>query len=489
MTRKHAWMLLFFSPFLFSYTKIQKPLALPGLPLQLGWYDVNGDGLLDLQAMMLLTQVQGSMDTYFEEGDLRGFYEDETLKEKYFVTYLQTASGWEEAGQIELGQAQVLGFVTEESQPAILNIWSQQGLTRYRWEKTAWKPFAFGKTPGLLAHAPTSLSNFDFWHDGEDGSYWAVPDLAGIHLLQADKDFASTFLPYPTHTVDYNRVSSKYHSRSFQMPTFSNTDGKEGPELLFTGGGRATAFPLGKTKSIASVPIEGNLVDMDGDGLADRIVVKEDDDIERLKDLPKVKSNVSVYRATGPLVFEKEPLANQDLAGFLIQDNDSEIQLAPPYSDFNNDGRTDLVGIAIKLGVWQIAKLVSLGRLKIKFHLHMHVQKEDGSFRTLANGPYLMTWKINIRKLKLPELAQIAADYNGDGWHDILKVGDSNLEITPVTEQGFQKQSIHKIKIPRQYRKADQAYGRDLNSDGKAEIILVKLDNNQTRLGLLEVKP
>lgn len=489
MSAKLWWFLVAALGHAALYAATNKEITLPGLPLQLDWVDSNQDGKLDLQALMLLSQTTGDIDTFFEDGSLKGLYEDVTQKEKYFVTYLQTETGWQETEKIALGEANILGFVMENSAPFHLNIWTQERLTRYRWEDTAWKPFSTGKTPGLLAHAPTTLSNFSFLHKTQKGTFWTVPDLAGIHVIQPDNDYATTFLEYPKHSLDSNYASSEYHRQSFQLPEVLNIDGKEDSELAFIGNKKVTVYEIGANRPSHAGLVEGKLIDLDGDGLADRMQIEENHDIDRLKDLPKVKSKVTVYRATAPLTFEKEPITEQDLAGFLIDQNESDIQLAPPFSDINQDGRIDLAGIAMKMSMWQIAKLVSIGRLKLKFLLHLHVQNPDGSFKTLANGPYQMTWKINIRKLKLPEFAQIAADYNGDGWWDILQVGDSKLSITPVTEAGFQKEQVISVKIPRKFRKPDQAYGRDIDSNGRSEIILIKLDNQQTRLSVVEVNP
>lgn len=488
MKWKLWWMII---PFTFiANLWAKKPvseLSLAGLPLQLAWADINNDKRLDLQALMLVSHTIGDIDTYFEGGDLRGLYEDVTQKEKYFVTVLQTEDGWQETEKIELGEVQILGFVTEPNQPAALNIWTQEGLKRYRWDEAGWKDFAFGKTPGLLATAPTTLSKFTFWHQTPQGTFWTIPDLAGIHILEPDKDFQGRFIPYPSHALQSNRVGQLYHSQGFALPSMLNLDGQLGEEILFQGDEEASAYAMTTGKHLAHAKFEGTLMDLDGDGFPDRLVIKENEDIDRLKDLPKVTSNLTVYRATGPLTFEKEPTTQQDLAGFLIQNNDSDIQLAPPFSDINNDGRLDIAGIALKMGVWQIAKLVSMGRLKIQFLLHLHVQNPDGTFRTLANGPFKMDWKINIRKLKLPEFAQIAADYTGDGWWDILQVGDSKLTLTSITDEGFQLAKAQTLKIPRGFRETDQAYGRDLDLDGRAEIILVKLGNQETKIAVMGV--
>ena len=77
----------------------------------------------------------------------------------------------------------------------------------------------------------------------------------------------------------------------------------------------------------------------------------------------------------------------------------------------------------------------------------------------------------------------------GDGWIDILMEKKNRIEVTPVTRAGFQNQRKWRRKIPAAFRDPDQIYGRDLNGDGKAEFVLMKLEGGQTRLTVLEGSP
>jgi hypothetical protein len=98
-----------------------------------------------------------------------------------------------------------------------------------------------------------------------------------------------------------------------------------------------------------------------------------------------------------------------------------------------------------------------------------------------------MEWKINIRNLKMPDLAQMAGDLNGDGWTDITMIKDNRLHITPLSDAGFRNDLAKRQKLPEAWQDPDQIMLRDLNNDKRAEVVLLKIDRNQTRLGFMEV--
>ena len=110
-------------------------VSMNGLPLQLSWADVNGDGQQDLVALMLQRQTEGQWDTYFEDGRLHGVYEDHTYKEKYLATWIREGKGFREADHRELGQETILGFALTEGNPALpFGGTKNSGFGRYKGE-------------------------------------------------------------------------------------------------------------------------------------------------------------------------------------------------------------------------------------------------------------------------------------------------------------------------------------------------------------------
>ena len=467
-------------------------IILEGLPLQLEWFDVNADGHSDLVALMLLSQTEGRVDTFMEDGKLRGFYEDYHVKEKYLATVLYEHGTWREADRISLGTDAILGFALGPADPTQLMLWRKEALFRHEWSGDGWRNKDRFATRGLLAGQSVQLSGFPFWQTSERGAVWLIPDLDGIHLVYADEANERDryrFLPYPDFMFGEADQPRERHSLEFSMPRMIDIDAGPFPELVFQGNGLASGRDLAAPNIRFDGAAQGTLMDMNGDGLADLVEVEEPEDIDRRKDLPKLKTRVRTFLATAPLKFSATPQNDQMVPGLLLTDVDSEIKLAEPFMDINGDKLPDLAGMAFKLSTFQIAKLVATGRFTITFLLHLNVQQANGTFKTVPDGPFEMVWRINIRRLRLPELAQVAADFDGDGWVDLLMEKGSRLEITPVTGAGYQRSRKWSQKLPDPVRNPDQVYGKDMTGDGKAAFVAVKFESRRTTIAVLEPRP
>lgn len=468
----------------FAFGGKDTTLELSGLPLQMEWVDIDGNGQLDLVALMIETKTEGNMDTWMEGGALRGMYADQTTREKYLATWLQENGSWTKTHHIPLDRTGVLGFALSKTElGTYLMLWQNTALLRHRWQNSAWELERSLGTPGLLAEEAASLADFPFWFEDAQDAFWMVPDFGGIHVWSINTD-SRHMLAYPEATFEKSKLSDLGHRIEMPLPRLKMIDGDARPELTFLDDGDLLGYTLGESIPAFQTEVEGMLTDLNGDGMLD-LLMAEETDIDRLKDLPKVKTHIRTYLAHAPLQFAENATADQMVPGMLAQDDDDGIQLADPTLDINGDGRTDIAGIAFKFSVWQAGKVLITGRMKFKFLLSLSVQQEDGSYRALAGGPFPMVWKINIRRLRMPSFAELTADFDGDGWIDIMMEKSNKLLITPVTADGI-GQKPWKRSIPRRLREPDQVYGRDLDGDGRSSFVVVKFLKEKTLVGMLE---
>ncbi|CAM2069965.1 hypothetical protein SCOR_31600 [Sulfidibacter corallicola] len=463
-------------------------LELKGLPLQMEWSDLDGDGQLDLVALMIETRVEGTFDTTFEAGGLRGFYQDHTIKEKYLATYRNTGQGFEKVDHMPLEKMAVLGFALEPHPRPRLALWTLPDLIYHDWQDATWKPINRHATPGFLYQQPISGQQFPFWQSTAQGPLWVVPDLTGIHFLDPDRQFSHSFWDYPQIDTPRDEGMSDNHRFSLPLPYFMDVDGDGRQEMVYQESKTLSALRLDDRNTVYEGMGEGLLADFTGDGLADLMVIADETDVDGPKDLKKVKSQVHVFPATAPLQFADTPRTDQWLPGFVIN-NDSDFMMPDPYLDVDNDGLLDLAGISIKFSLWQVAKVATLGRMSLKFLLFLSRQDEHGKFHTIPGSPFEMSWKINLRKLKLPEFAQMTGDFDGNGWRDILIVKNKRLEITPLSKAGFEYKKTWKHSLPRTFHDPDQVFGKDLNNNGQDAFVVIKLEKNRTHLGVWEVQP
>jgi len=460
---------------------VTSPLSLPGQPLQLEWVDINSDRQLDLVALMLVTTTNDSIETYYSGGTLRGIYEEETEQQKILLTYLSSEQGWQEAGRLDLTGEPIHGMTPDPSAPGKLIVWRDDRLESWTWQQE-WQDETLATSPRLILDSGLSNPDTPFWVQAKSGSLWLVPDVHGLHLIGSSSDF----IAYPDLDTE---LDPRYQRVTIPMPRLLLLDGDAVPEIVFPAGGNRIRARWLESQRVREAEYDGDLFDLNGDQRVDLIQVQESD-IDGPRDLDDVTSHVKVYHARRPLEFPDQPDYESDVNGFVINTDDGEgPRMTNPYFDVNGDGLMDIAGVGIKMSLFQIAKLVSIGRMKLTFLLYIHVQQPQGGFRLLPGGPHKMKWKLNIRRLSLPEFAQLTADFNGDGWTDIYSVGDKRIEIIPLSESGHGTDDSWRVKLPKPIREPDEVFGRDLDQDGKAELVVIKLNGNTTTVGILGGTP
>lgn len=470
---------------LFCLVWQQPTIDLEGHPLRLLWHDLNGDERLDLVALMVRSQSVGEIDAFFAQGDLIGNYSETTFKDRYLQVYIQSDEGWIPRPSVSFDQDPVYAIYADKSQPGMIWIWLNDGLQSWTWAGDHWDQVLIHPTPQLQSPVPLASYELPLLVPSPSGPQWLIPDLEGIHMVGTDH----RFLSYPAHSVDTSgSMNQAAQSITITLPRLLQVDADPYPDLVFRSRSHHSVFRLSDLNE-TEIESEGTLFDLNSDGLADRIEVEEVDNVDGPRDLPKMKSIIRAYLADGPLSFPNEPNVEQEVPGIVFSTEDMPLKITDPFFDINNDGLMDLAGIALKLSFFQIAKVMTLGRMKITFLMHLSIQLENGRFHTLAGGPFEMVWKLNLRNLSMPDFGQITADFDGDGWLDIFTVDDKKVTVVPVTMSGLQTKGSYSAKIDKSLRDPDVYIGKDLNADGRSELILAVFSDSHTRIGVMEVSP
>lgn len=460
-------------------------VELQGHPLRLAWCDLNRDGIQDLVAWMVRTTSESDVEAFYADGTLWGAYSEQSKKETYLATFLKTPDGWQSDSMVEFGENPIIAFDIDRNHPGTLWVREHSGLNLWRWSDSGWQVEFLAETPLLQAPAPLSTPDLPMMVEQLGQSYWLVPDLEGIYLIgESDR-----FLPYPQHVVSTEgSLNHPYQALDVRLPQLIHVNGDRALDFAFSSNDHHEVLSLTDSEPLFSTR-EGQLFDLNHDRMADLVVVDEIDDVEGPKDLPNMKSRIRIYTATAPLTFPDEPDTDQVVPGIIFSTSSSPIKITDPFFDMNGDGLMDLAGIALKISFFQMAKVATIGRMKITFLMHLSVQQPDGQFVALAGGPYEMVWKLNLRRLRMPDFGQITADLNGDGWIDIFSVDQSTVKVVPVDASGIHLNRPFKIRIPKGLRDSDEYFRTDLNGDGKDEIALAKFTQSTTLLGIVEANP
>ncbi len=466
-----------------SIVKSDAPvLTLDGHPLRIAWHDLDGDGVRDLIALMIRNKSESDIEAFYAQGTIWGAYAEHTEKDTYLVCYLRKDNQFQLDLRTEFGTEHIVGIHIEKDQPGRLWIWDQRGLHQWKWSIDGWATEWSRPLPALQAPVPLTSPELPILLRNNGGLLWLVPDIEGTHLVSQE----THFLDYPEHAIEqHGSMQGDYQAMEITVPILLNVYGGDQKDLVFSSSDDHTVYRANDFSS-ETLQHEGQLFDLNNDQFADLIQVEEVDDVEGPKDLPKMKSIIRYYLAKSPLTFDEEPNVEQEVPGIVFTTASTPLTMTDPFFDMNGDGLMDLAGVAMKFSVFQMAKIVAIGRMKMTFLMHLSVQEADGSFRTLAGGPFEIDWKINIRRLKMPDFGQITADIDGDGWIDIFTAHGRQIKVVPVDNNGIHLKRQYKIKMPAELKDPDQIFGQDMDNDGKAELILTKFTTQTTLISVIK---
>jgi hypothetical protein len=461
-------------------------VTVPGKPAQLEFHDLNGDGHLDLLALMHYQESTGEVDAFYEAGTIYAAYSESTRSEKRLVWIPLHTEGAGEVVTMELGTEPVSGFQVDKA--GAIHLWSADRLRslvagpRFRQlGETTLPPSQLGPV-GKLA--------WTWLLETPEGPLALLPDVNQLRLLPlpgSSSDRPISTLAMPMGMAQPTRQDGEFQL-TWPLPQAVEIDGVPPAELTFDRGRSWQIIWLSgeKREELRQEPFL--LRDLDGDHLADLLFVREGGEVERISDLPKIQSELRLHRANGPLSFSETPDFQGLLAGYLLAaEGDVDLPLNP-FFDLNDDGRTDLLGVAFKFGKFQVVKALASGRATLTFLLHFHLQTTKG-FHTLPGGPYELEWKFNIRRIKAPEFAQITADLDGDGWLDIFLPSDRALLVTPLTAAGLARNRQYRCKLPEGFTAGDTIFARNLDGDPTHELVFLKTTNGATTISWGEVRP
>ena len=466
-------------------------IDLQGLPLQIEWHDLNSDGLLDLTVVVIKTETVGNFSTFYQEGSLRGVYEDTTSQSFFLRTWLKGPEGFKEAPARPLEN----GFVAFILKGNDLFLWQNENhLEVLNFGAGEWQSTRVVSTS--VTHAYNG-NEFNFIWSVNGRNFWMLPDLSGLTLLDCEQPMMQ-YLPFFDSMIRNQGQEGTGQVFQVPLPVAMDVTGDGRDDLVFTMGDQrwiwhADEEPDERTEPIKlsffPADLKGMLVDLDGDKKHELISIEaEDDDIEKLKDLKKIKSKISVYRADQPLNFGTKPSIEQSLQGFFVPEGEDDFFLLNPFQDINSDGLMDMASFGFKLSYLQVARVATTGKMKVTFLLELHIQQPNGRFKTLPGGPFEMSWTLDLRKLRMPEFGQLTADFNADGWIDMMTVSEKKVSLNLLSAKGYGDKPLS-VKFPGSFLEPDQVFGRDLNADSLAEIILMKITGNSGHLAILEARP
>lgn len=336
---------------------------------------------------------------------------------------------------------------------------------------------------------PARLRSRSFTLDlGSGLSDFLIPDFAHYHLYrqQADGQFRHYALPVPARIQTWNNNRADYSGRRF-YPVDVNLDGLT--DLVFVVNGQFQVFLQQADQSFATTPwipqwpltlsteqeadqrsdagrsysgqiittVE-DVIDLDGDGLADLVLRVEQiaDALDR-----RVRFKVFFGRAAEGLTYP------------VVADTEIALDSVPTevvISDFNGDGRQDFYIPSTKIGVGTIVRVLLRGSalLDVDFYL----LSEQRRYPSKADVRQQARIDVSISNLRFDMPLFVLADVTGNGQKSLI-MGEGGNELrffAPDSSRLFSRNSDRvPLALPRD---ASRVRVFDLNGNGKQDLVL-----------------
>ncbi|MBD3868784.1 MAG: VCBS repeat-containing protein [Acidobacteria bacterium] len=447
----------------------RQTLDLPGPPSKVLSTDVNQDGLQDLVVVVAYTErhqigidrVEGMVQftevipAIFDRREVRVF--------------LGSAAG----GYQPEGHALELPFTVLSMEPGppgspIVAV-TDDGLSEVVLDLTGADPTLelkeiFRDRPVLAgsgAFQPHLTVVHDLDGDGEGDILF--PSKSGPAVYRARGGVIESEPVQRLDLYGHRRSRSRTISQHYPFPKVRHLNGDDLPDLIYayrtgpqngfhvllgTGGGRFEPLRTGDSDCwdratdvrIAVSPrpdgappypwLHGieSLRDLDGDGLAEAIVVDEqsrDGGMRaELKDAKRPVQNFRFHRLGRDLRIDPEPYHETEAMGHLMEGEGEDVPFSVEvFQDLDNDGREDLILVTLDFSVFQAVKIMVTKKISIGLDFHVWHQRPDGSFKEVNDLDLSEKLKLDLNDLKFGRFAQFGGDFDGDGIQDFVHLG------------------------------------------------------------------
>lgn len=198
--------------------------------------------------------------------------------------------------------------------------------------------------------------------------------------------------------------------------------------------------------------------DLNADGLTDIVVSRTDQ--TSLKNLDLLHRTRVYYNRNGKFAPGK-PDFSVDLP-FWIE--------MPLIVDVNGDGRLDIAFLFVKFNLWTIVKAIAAS--SISPQLWVYLQNPDGTFPAKRSDSGSVSKGYQLDRLDSGlGLKPVFADFNGDGWNDMLT--NSGVDRYSVLASRSEKGKIFTSGDEAQFRKLKGSYDitlADFENDGRPDV-------------------
>lgn len=484
-------------------------LSLPGPPAVLVPADLDGDGRLDLTAVVAYTEWDEIGMDRFE-----GLVQVTTIVPALFDRReLRAWLAEGEGGYREAAPPLPLppSVLTLEAGPPGLPLvaLTDEGLAVVRLAEGAEGPelrmTTLVEDPPVLAGSETFLPELNVVRDVDgDGTLDVLlPAREGPTLYRGTGQGLRPGPEGPLSLPGNVRRAGRRALHLYPLPTAQDMNGDGLPDLLVRepgrsppeyhlllgrGGGRF-AEPVKlvvpspdpvrvsrKKREDTFYPEVAFLGDVKGDGRAEAITsVQLDTGKSEMKQAKRPRFLFRFHELAEDLTLETEPYYELEVEGY-GSDEEFEGSFVSGFRDLDADGRLDLVSITLRFSIFQVLRVLTTKSVSVGIDFHVYAQQEDGSFREVPDLDLSEKLKLDLNDLSLGRLAQFRGDFDGDGLVDFVHLGRGEKVTVHRGQPGCRYPKKPDLTLVLQAPVEDLAQVRvmDLDGDGADDLLVAR---------------
>jgi hypothetical protein len=216
--------------------------------------------------------------------------------------------------------------------------------------------------------------------------------------------------------------------------------------------------------------------DVDGDGRAE-IVTRIETDVDRggmqkmrephfVQAFHHLRADLSI----DPAPYQTVATTGHPYSGDFLDDNDVNLR------DLDGDGRKDLITVSFDFSVLQAVRVLTTKKMGIGLDFHVYAQGKDGGFRLVPGQHLDEKLRIDLDRLEIGRMAQLAGDFDGDGRIDFVHLGRGKEITIHRGEPGCRYPEEPDLTIALAEEPQDVALVRirDLDGDGRADVAITR---------------
>ncbi len=477
-------------------------LDLPGIPVQVIPFDLNGDARRDLALVVAYSQwVQAAFEEHSEMEGIEGLVEILTIvpsvedRRELWTFRAEESGDWVPAGPpLELGP-EVLAVQSGGPRFPLVAL-TDRGVS-------AIGPLPSGSlaieevlvAPPVMAASGVFLPDLEWVRDvvGDGTPDLLVPSEQGILVFRG---IPEGFAEEPQVVRLPETASEDPGVVDYPLPEIRDVTGDGVPDLVWQdvdSGWKNPSVAVNRSRrdfappEAVSVPPPLDELEaiyfgqVDGQGGAELVLRREeapDEDLGfreemRLAGSPPFDYQIHHVGPDGEL--EEEPYTTFRAIGYTFA-GATEIQLPGGLQDLEGTGRLALVSTTIDISLRRALGALATHRLTLPMDFYVTCQEPSGAFRAVPGVDLSGKFRLNLERVEVRGLPMFDGDFDGDGRTDFVQFGRGEKVTIHLGRAGCSYPVAPDLVLRLRQEAALMELIRidDLDADGSSDLLIIQ---------------